>query len=219
MQRLPLPVFIKGSCKYCAAIARNRLNQLKSILAFLKYIPVSDTGSRRHWREKPLPMTNAIRVVPVPVAILVGRACVTRTPVREEECPMWFKSFLVASALAVGLVLSSLVAPSPASAATAARVLTTDKLLATTAARGKITEVRHRRRHWRHRRWRRRRWRHRRGPRFYFYWGPPYYYGYYPYRYRYRKYRGRCAYWHRRCRRRWGHGANFRGCMRYHGCW
>lgn len=33
------------------------------------------------------------------------------------------------------------------------------------------------------------------------------------------RYSNRCDYWSVRCRRNWGYGSNYRGCMRYHRCW
>lgn len=60
----------------------------------------------------------------------------------------------------------------------------------------------------------------------YFYFGPPVYappYYYAPRRYYYtpRPYvGGQCAYWHQRCVQNWGYSnSNYRGCMRYHGCY
>lgn len=64
------------------------------------------------------------------------------------------------------------------------------------------------------------------------YYGYPYYSGaYYNYRPYYRTYvaprvyytrrpsrGGSCDYWARKCAQNWGGGANWRGCMRYHGC-
>lgn len=57
----------------------------------------------------------------------------------------------------------------------------------------------------------------------------PYYYGYRPYRYRpryryrrhrHRRYGGRCGYWSGRCADNWGYGgADYRGCLKYHGCY
>ncbi len=40
----------------------------------------------------------------------------------------------------------------------------------------------------------------------------PWWLGAVPYHY------NRCDRWRRECRRRWGGGANYRGCMRHHGC-
>jgi hypothetical protein len=64
---------------------------------------------------------------------------------------------------------------------------------------------------------------------FYFGFGfRPRYYGnrryYQPRRYRsnrsYRRRGGRCGYWSQRCINNWGYGGpNYRGCLRYHGCY
>jgi len=77
------------------------------------------------------------------------------------------------------------------------------------------------------------------GPRITFYGGHrPFYYPYYRYPHHYlygykRRYKqhrkrhsparyskgGQCIYWSERCVKRWGEGgADYRGCMRYHGC-
>lgn len=127
---------------------------------------------------------------------------------------MWSRSlfFIVAAILFLGF--GNIGTSSAATLVVPATAI--DKAVSRSSARGYIIEAR-----WRGRRWRR--WRRRGGLRLYFYFGTPYYYGYYPYyRYRYRRFRraGRCGYWHRRCARNWGYGnANYRGCMRYHGCW
>ncbi|NNE23253.1 MAG: hypothetical protein HKN11_11655 [Rhizobiales bacterium] len=85
--------------------------------------------------------------------------------------------------------------------------------------RAAAEKVRHRRyrRHRHGRRYRRRygSYRHFHGGYWYSYpwWAlPPAYYA--PPRPRY----GRCGRWHRACLNNWGHGPNYRGCMRYHGC-
>lgn len=66
------------------------------------------------------------------------------------------------------------------------------------------------------------------GP-YYSYYFPRRYYRYrhryrprYRYRraYRYRVYGGRCSYWGQRCAANWGYGGpNYRGCLRYYGCY
>jgi len=46
------------------------------------------------------------------------------------------------------------------------------------------------------------------------------YHGYRHRRYHRSRYHGRCSYWSRRCARNWGYGgSNYRGCLRYHGCY
>ncbi|RIA55083.1 hypothetical protein [Dichotomicrobium thermohalophilum] len=46
------------------------------------------------------------------------------------------------------------------------------------------------------------------------------YHGYRHRRYYRSRHRGRCDYWSRRCANNWGYGgANYRGCLRYHGCY
>jgi len=46
------------------------------------------------------------------------------------------------------------------------------------------------------------------------------YHGYRHRRYHRSRGRGGCGYWSRRCARNWGYGGrNYRGCMRYHGCY
>ena len=63
----------------------------------------------------------------------------------------------------------------------------------------------------------------------YYYAPRRHYYHYYAPRRSYSRYRaprarvyrraGRsCGYWHNRCVANWGHGSNYRGCMRYHRC-
>jgi hypothetical protein len=56
----------------------------------------------------------------------------------------------------------------------------------------------------------------RRGRHVHFYQGywyaVPWWLGAAPYQY------NRCERWRRECRQRWGRGANYRGCMRHHGC-
>ena len=145
-------------------------------------------------------------------------------------------------ALAAIFAAGALVAGAPASTATPiASGLKTTGLPGIAADTNQVTKVRHRRRGYRGRRhgrrWHRRRHRHGRrhryGPNIYFglgapfYYGYPYYgyyepynYGYYAPRRRYRRYRGgSCSRWHRRCVRNWGYGgADYGGCMRYHGC-
>jgi len=55
------------------------------------------------------------------------------------------------------------------------------------------------------------------------YYGWPYYYSpyyYYGPRYNYSYGGGRCSYWRARCADNWGYGgADFYGCLRYHGCY
>jgi len=42
----------------------------------------------------------------------------------------------------------------------------------------------------------------------------------YGHRRHYRRRHGSCRYWSRRCAHNWGYGGrNYRGCMRYHGCY
>jgi hypothetical protein len=46
------------------------------------------------------------------------------------------------------------------------------------------------------------------------------YHGHRKRRYHRSRRRGGCSYWSRRCAHNWGYGgSNYRGCMRYHGCY
>lgn len=46
------------------------------------------------------------------------------------------------------------------------------------------------------------------------------YHGYRGRRYHRSRSGGRCGYWSRRCANNWGYGGkNYRGCLRYHGCY
>lgn len=46
------------------------------------------------------------------------------------------------------------------------------------------------------------------------------YHGYRHRRYYRSRHHGRCGYWSRRCADNWGYGGNnYRGCLRYHGCY
>lgn len=119
------------------------------------------------------------------------------------------KGIVLSSALALGIVFGTI------NLATAAPITTT--IGAVSILGGEtvlpVEKVRHRNyRHHRHGpRYRSRRGRHRHYYRGWWY-AYPWWLHAVPHSY------GRCNYWHRECRRRWGGGRDYRGCMRHHGC-
>ena len=120
-----------------------------------------------------------------------------------------FKQILLSSALAVGLVVgvSSISSAAPITAPSGVELLSQAQSVLP------VEQIRHRK-YRRHRHGRRHRSRRR---------GHRHYYGGYWYAYPWwlhtvpRRY-GRCEYWQRQCRRNWGRGRDYRGCMRHHGC-
>lgn len=148
---------------------------------------------------------------PLRVRFTSGRMSPTEANPEDSNPMKSLKPILLASALALGATMTAAVPTSaaPVSSITANAVSeqtrTVSQLPVELVAHRNYNRHRHGHRH------RTRRPTHR-----HFYRG--YWYAYPWWLHAVPRYYNRCDYWARQCSRRWGRGADYRGCMRHHGC-